>query len=490
MEIARYRALYDKYSPREFFDWAAEGRTMEIRFLNDNKGNKFDNWALIEHLSGKFSLDRRYNSLFVTTWDQVKDILLFKWNGKPLTKIYNIYMSVNPKRKINMKSKSGLLYKSYYGGLVGVEAIQNVACDIELKGREGTATEAEIEECIEGAKFIAKMIDCHNYYINISGNGAHLWMKLDPKVEMVLPGHLETPDAIIYDKKQDDFYKQYKTYSRFIEKMDRLIQMHNPRLKVDEGAKDMCRILRAVGSWNVKAGKTPRAVGTVACETLLGYSITQKFLAAEPTIDKSLKKDLKIAKLTRHYRYNALNVHESPLYQLMISQKLPSILSRNHYLEQSFARILRDNNIGVKDIQPLIAQMDLVQGKTMQVDPEYLGDDGPFNSESVNHYCIESKLDPIYPLLEDVPTVQDGFISESHYNTLNSYSDATMNKIGIKIAKPRNYMELKKEIRSLCDKWPKATVFFTLKMAYSSEWDYYDRNKIILQLLNKTRVRK
>ena len=80
---------------------------MEIRFLNDNKGNKFDNWALIEALAGKFGLDRRYNSLFVNDWEQVKNILLFKYNGIALTRTYNIYMSVNPKRKINMKSKNG-----------------------------------------------------------------------------------------------------------------------------------------------------------------------------------------------------------------------------------------------------------------------------------------------------------------------------------------------------------------------------------------------
>jgi len=490
MEIQRYRELYNQFSPKEFFEWASEGRTMELRFLNDKFGNKFNNWNLIENLALQFSLERRFNSLFVSDWNTVRDILLYRINKMPLTRIYNIYMSVNPKRKIDMKGKNGLIYKSYYGGLVGVEAIQNVACDIELKGREGTATESEIEECVEGAKFIIRMLECHNYYINISGNGAHLWMKLIPRIEMILPNHIETEDQIIYDKKQEDFWKQYKTYSRFIEKMDRLVQTHNPRIKVDEGAKDMCRILRVPGSWNVKVGKTPRAVGTVAKETLFGYNITQKVLSAEPTINKSMQKELKIAKLTQNYRYNHLNIHECPLYKLLISQRLPSILSRNHYLEQSFARILRDNNIDIKDIQELVARMDLTQGKTMQVDPAYLNDESPFNSESVNHYCIESKIDIIYPLLEDVPKVQEGFISDSHYNNLNSYSKETMEKIGVKIDKPINYMELKRTIRNLCDKYPKVTVFFTLKMVYQSEWDYYDRNKIILQLLNKTRTRK
>ncbi len=490
MEIKRYRELYNKFSPREFFDWASEGKVMELRFLNDSRGNKFENWSLMEALSRHFKVEKRYNSLFVDNWDTVRDILLYKLNGVPLTRTYNIYMSVNPKRKINMKSKNGLIYKTYYGGLVGVETIQNVACDIELKNRDGSATESEIEECIEGAKFIVKMLECHNYYINVSGNGAHLWMKINPAIEMILPGHIETPDQIIYDRKQEDFWKQYKTYSRFIEKMDRLVQTHNPRIKVDEGAKDMCRILRPVGSWNVKVGKTQRAVGTVACETLLGYSITQKFMAAEPLIEKTLKKDLKIAKLTRNFRYNHLNIHECPLYQLLISQKLPSILSRNHYLEQSFARILKDNHIDSKDIAPLIFKMSQVQCKTIQVEPLYLSDDEQFNSESVNHYCVESHIDLIYPILEDVPTVQEGFISEQHYDTLNSYSRDTMEKIGFKIARPQNYMSLKKEIRLMCDKFPKLTVFFTMKMAYLSDWEYYDKNRIILQLLNKTRARK
>jgi hypothetical protein len=139
----------------------------------------------------------------------------------------------------------------------------------------------------------------------------------------------------------------------------------------------------------------------------------------------------------------------------------------------------------------LVDRMSEVQEKNIQCDPDYLDDEEPFNSEMVNSYCLASKIDLVYPLLESVPQVQKNTIDEQRYKILNNYSWLTVEKLALKeIPKPKSYMDLKELIRKLCDSYDKTTVFFTIKMLYKEEWDYYDRNRVLQQLLNKTRKRE
>ena len=527
MEIEKYLNQYKKYSPRVFYEWVSQGRVMEVRFLTDYRGEKFSAWSLIRELAEKLDLEYRYNSLFITSFDDLKFILLFKGlNNYPLTRLYNIFISINPKRKIYMKSKNGLLYKAYQGSIVGTSHIQNSLCDIEHKYRnyhtfkemkdflltirekvpdnmvneflekaKGSSTELMLEECILGAKHIVKALKLKDYYINLTGNGANLWIRFNPEMEMVLPNYTELDDKIKYNYKEESFMKQYKRYNRWIVKLDKILQNYNPFLKVDDGAKDLSRITRPPGSWNVKINKTHRAVGTVFTEVKdnqYNILINKQYMAVEPLISKASNKYVKSIKRSRNNRYNHLSIIEAPLYKLLVSKMLPSSLSRNHYLEQSFARILRDNEIDFNQIQYSITKMNEVQGKNVQVDPEYLQDDEEFNSETVNSYCITCRVDLVYPLLDGVLIVKD-FINELKLIELKSYSAKTIEILlkDIEIpAKPKTYHELKMLVRNLIDVNSRSNTLFILREIYKNEIDYYDRNNIFTQLINKTRAKK
>jgi len=503
---------YKKHSPEKFYWWASQGRVMEIRFLSDYLGNKFRNYPLIKELADKFNCEYRYSSLYITSYKQLRGILLHKLSltGKfwPLTRIYNIFMRMNPCRKVDVKSKRGLLYKSFYGGIAGCSHLQNGGFDIEHVGiREGNATEAMIEECLQGALHMTKILKLKDYYINVSGNGVHLWFRFYPAIELPLPSFSEFEDKVKYNLKEEPIRSFIKRYNRFIEKMDKVLKGYNPKLKIDDGAKDISRVLRPPGSWNVKAGKTARAVGTIYdsrsnlkknCSTEendnpINIYINKTFFAVKPLLSRDSKKVQEKHFLNNSHRYNHLNISESPLFKLLTSKLLPSTLSRNHYLEQSFALLLKENNIRPEQISNLIAKIDAVQNKNVQVDPDYLDDDLTFNSEMVNNYCIECGIDLVYPLLETVPVVTEDFISEEHYQRLNNYSWLTLKKMMIKevFDRPMNYMKLKQLIRNLIDEgYSRSEIFFTLKNQYQKKWDYYDKNRIVLQLLNKTRKQK
>jgi len=482
---------YRKNSPADFFSWMARGKTIEVRFLSDNQGNKFKNFTLIKTIANSLKCEFRFNSIFINTYEQLEKILLYKVGRFPATKIYNIFIGVNPRRKVFVKTKNKLLYKSFYGGIAGTECIQNILCDIEHKEREGSATEIMLEECIQAANFLVKELEVTDYYINISGNGVHLWLRLMEPIPLPIPDFIEFEDKLKYKLKDDPIRIWIKTYNKFVEDLNEILQKFNPKLKVDDGAKDIARIARPPGSWNVKVGKTARAVGTVSYKVNLTYILNQKFMAVIPLLTIESKKQLNKAELTSNNRYNHLNISECPLYKLLTWKLLPSILSRNHYLEQSFARILRDNNIKIEDIRKEIQEINKIQEKEVQVDPDYLDGDEIFNSETVNSYCIGSKIDLVYPLLEDVPLVQKNIIDNQRYKILNDYSWITVEKLAIHdIMIPKSYLELKDRIRKLCDKYDKTTVFFTCKLMLKENWAYYDRNKIIQQLLNKVRKRE
>ncbi len=348
-----------------------------------------------------------------------------------------------------------------------------------------------IQECIDGAMHLVNILELNTYAINISGNGAHLWIPLEEEIELPMPSHLELKDKIKYNKRDPEFYPYVKMYNRYIEKLDSILQKFDTTLKVDDGAKDLSRVGRPVGSWNVKVGKTPRMVGTaVFCNKNIN-NIKPKLLAVKPILTKQAKKQLSIIEKTSRHRYNYLNIRECPLYKLLVSGLLPSILSRNHYLESSFARILRDNNIELEQVSAAIEEMSAAQCKDLQVDPDYLDDEDLFNSETVNSYCVASKVDLVYPLLEDVLEIKDSFMDEKHYTLLNSYSEKTMIAMASNLETPNSYLELKRVIRDFVDSdVDRTTIFFTIKKVYFDEWDYYNRNRIIPQLLNKTRKRQ
>jgi len=490
MEIIRYMNLYKKNDPAIFYEWLSCGKIIEVRFLSDNQGTKFNNWGLIKRLSQELRIDCRFNSLFINSYDQLKFILLYRLQGLPLTKLYNIFVGVNPRRKVFIKGKNGILQKSYYGGIAGTSHIQTILCDIEHIGeREGNATEEMLEECIQGAQYLIRLLELDDYYLNISGNGVHLWFRLETPIELPIPTFTEFKDKIKYNLKEEPINTFVKTYNHFIEKMNSNIKEFNPRLKVDDGAKDISRIARPPGSWNVKSGKVARAVGTVAIGNQIFKYNNQKFMAAKPLLDTKAKKYKEIKIQSKNYRYNTLNLIECPLFKLMTSRLLPSTLSRNHYLEQSFARILRDNNIGLDEVTCIIDQMSMVQQKSVQVDPDYLDDDEPFNAETINAYCFGCHIDLVYPIMEDIPNITEGFQNEKSYEGLNTITQKSVWILSEDLSnvKINSYFELKTLIRNLIDKYPRSTVLFSLKRRLWNDWDYYNRNKIIIQIMNKTR---
>jgi len=493
---------YKKHSPEEFFDWLSKGRVLEIRFLSDYLGTKFNNWPLIERLAEMMGVEKRYNSLFITSYKELKAILLFKLPllGKeyPLTRLYNIFIGVNPKRKVKLKSKNGLLYDSYYGGIAGTSHIQTVLCDIEHVGeRPGNATEAMIDECIQGAKYLVKILELGDYWINVSGNGVHLWIAMEPAIELPIPSFREInvkgKDTVKYNLKEEPINTHIKTYNRFVEQLDRNLKEFNPKLKVDDGAKDIARIARPPGSWNVKAKKTARAVGTVAKDNQINKVINKSFMAAKPLLSKESQDYKRIKVQSKLHRYNVLNIRESPLYKLMVSRLLPSTLSRNHFLEQSFSRILRDNDIEEHEISEVVSEMDAVQQKTVQVDPDYLDDDLPFNAETVNSYCYKCEVDFVYDIMEDIPVIVEGFIDDERYENLNSYGVKTIEAMitsKMTLQAPNSYFELKSLIRNLVDQYSRSTVFFTVKFLLIDDWAFLHKNKVVLKIMNKTRRRK
>ena len=190
----------------DFYNWLEHDIT-ELRFLSDCKGNKFKSWQFIHKLSRKIKAECRYNSIFVSNYQQLNEVLKYSQD-------FNIFIGVNSRRKVFTVSKDGLLRKTYYGGIAGVSRISHILCDIEHIGeRKENASVDMINECILGAKHLVKCFGIDNYYINVSGHGVHLWIKLDEPLDLPIPPFTEINGKIKYNLKDDSirpFMNHYK----------------------------------------------------------------------------------------------------------------------------------------------------------------------------------------------------------------------------------------------------------------------------------------
>lgn len=467
-------------SNENFYKWLAHSIT-ELRFLSDYKCDKFKDWDFIHKLAKELKAECRYNSIFINNYQQLVETLKH-------SEQYNIFIGVNPRRKIFTVSKDGLLRKTFYGGIAGTSHISHILCDIEHSGeRKENASEQMIYECIQGAKYLTHAFGIDNYYINVSGHGVHLWIKLDRPLELPIPTFQEINGKIKYNLKEDGIRQFINHYQRFIINANKLIHEYNPKLKVDEGAKDLSRIARPPGSYNMKKGKEKRLVYTAEFNEGLVLYNSNKFASAKTLIDPAFKSEIIISKNISKHRYTKYDLEQAPIVQLLLSKRLPSTLSRNHYLEQSLAKLIHQNQINIEDISELIDRINLIQQKTIQIESAYLADDNTFNPEMVNSYCYGCELPFVYEVMEEYPINESEYLTKEYLEILNNYSDVVINKFAIDLDKKEyTYMELKFLIRELINKNPRATVIITLKKNLSN-WEYLYKNDIIRNIINKVR---
>lgn len=491
MEIKSIREQYNQHPPKEFFDWwfsETKGGVMELRFLSDKYGKSFKNWKLIVELSKYVKCFGRKLSLFITSFDQYKKIITSKYRGEPIAKYFNIFFSINPKKKHPIPRKDGTLYKGYSGKYGGVRGIKFVGFDIEFEGRDGDASEADLKNCITGAKFMMYFLKLEDYFLNVSGSGTHLILSLDEEITLpTLPydirenkwGYKDT-----YFEEIPEFTKIKKAYWHFIEYMDKKLKEKFPELKVDPGCKDFTRILRPPATMNVKQGRTPRFVGTI--EKMYGNNEGMRaiLLKHKPKITSSHRKKVETFYSGDH-RYSAATLRSAPIVQLLTSRKLPEG-GRNHYLELQLALLMKQNNIRERDIPDIISDINNTQHKNVNVRPEYLDEYATFNPETVNTWCANNHIMPVYEIMYGSPFLPNKRqISEERFDEWDDITFGAMNvnekTFEIEYKYIKEYIEKKRK-----DGYEKQKLYLLLRDSIESRkgnWEFWKH--IIRVMLNK-----
>lgn len=491
MEIKKFMDLYLENPPEEFFKWwfeRTDNGIMEIRFLSDRTGNKFNNWNLIKKLSEEINCFGRKLSLFINSYQQYEKIILYKLErGEKIREFYNLFFSINPKKRHPIPRKDNSLYKGYSGKYGGVRNISFFGFDIEFENREGEASEAQLDICIQGAQFIIDFLKLQDYYLNLSGSGIHLISSLDTPIEIpemtyrIAKNKWGIDDVFFIET--PEFNNIKRSYWNFIEYMDKKLKEFFPMLKVDEGCKDFTRILRPPASKNVKVKRTPRYVGTIKRSSGNNTGIRDLILGLKPKETKSLKKAINKIYGGEH-RYTATTLYTAPIVQLLLSRKLPEG-GRNHYLELQLALLMRQNKIAETDCINLINEIDIIQQKNINIRPEYLNPESTFNTETVNTWCINNGIMPIYEIMLEKPLLQENErVTNEQFDEWDSCSWLSSASL-----EDFNYQNIKEEIkknREISSLLSKQEIYLRLKKSskeHKTNWEFW--KEIVRILLNK-----
>jgi hypothetical protein len=462
---------------REFFDFLSLGKTIEIRIISDKHGEKFSDFDLISSMGKHLGCATRFNSFYVHDRDTFVKVLNTPFNGQTFATDYNCYAGANPRRMIWMKSKYNKEdYKSYFGGLLGVGRFQTLLCDIEHIHREGNASAEMIEECRKAAEYVLLLSKCKDYYILNSGHGVHLYMRLEMPIDMPEP----LKEDKTYDINNVTYRTFLKTYEYLLMSLNKEMRVVYPGIKIDEGAKDISRVGRIPGTYNQKPNKERREV----CVINRGYGIGIPATTIEGAMRVChLKTKIDIQKPQNNRKVSVANLWEEPVVKLLLSRKLPSTLSRNHYLEFQLSRLIRDSGIQMDDIRDLEMEINRVQEKNCSIDPKYLKDLAPFTPEVVNAWCYGNKIDLVYPVKMEKIVVDKCVLTDADVEYLETQEDKT----GIEFPQNTTYGDIKAIIYRLCQTHSRMQVYLMLKNNFKSDWEYWKRNKLAQQLLNKTK---
>jgi len=396
---------YEKYTIEDFWKWMYEKgkHVVEIRILG---GKTHVDYEYLRSFAKSHDLVMFGSSFFVSSSEELEIII----NDEKIVKNYNVYYGLNPRKKVFYYSKKyKKAYLRYGTKSVAVKQLKFIPFDIEAVDRKGDATPDQLRKAMKLADAIIRILSnkfkWEDYITICSGNGIHLIFRIPDGITIPeAESHIDYAQEEVRYKMKPEFVRMARIGNKFLEKIESACKEDGEWMfgaKFDRVG-DLARVLRLPFTLNNKPEyDVPRRSGVMDIHTQKWsddyFKVPDKLL--------SLRGPVKVEGAFSHHSHDDRHVYTpedlrtSPIAQLLLMENLPSG-SRNHYLEFQFALLMRDNNIMPEQVQGLIDDINSIQGKKINVDPQYLKEGEHFNQDVVNAWCINNLMAPVYPVLE------------------------------------------------------------------------------------------
>jgi len=314
----------------------------------------------------------------------------------------NVYVGVNPRKKIWLLSKSGKSYQSYRGTNSAVSAFNSVFIDIDCdrEDEKKAATDDEIAAAKAVAddvdKVMAEVFGLRYRIRAFSGNGFQVFYPLNTVVFSPGVPYEKLGDEIVYTETEE--FALFKNVAKYAV-APALRGVAQGRAKIDR-TWDLRRVGRLPFTRNWKDPSDPRWCKVVdVCTDRSDDDAWLKMLRVAKTGTEYKLRGRKINKkvLTLKRWKKPQDMLKEPLVQILLQKRLPSGY-RNHYLEMQLAILLRDHEstIDPKNLGSILADISRMQGRPFAASTDYLPKDAVFSEAVVNKWCMLEREPMLY----------------------------------------------------------------------------------------------
>lgn len=383
-EEERVKDIYSKHSIKSFWDWWSGGQDkfMEIRIKDIEK---------IKKVSKDYDLPWSASGVYVNNADDLKRVIGRLRNDTVM------WFSVNPKKR-NYTAYSNK--KVFSGSDNHVESIKFLFIDIDRVIKEKPATNEELGKCDALADKILERLAEYGWnknYIKIcSGHGCQVLAKLDERIFI--------PECeFIWKNRVYKFNEEFEYIKKILSRgIGKEIAQFAERFKKELG----CDV-DVSGFFIGKVGALPytknlkygieRWRGIVEMHDDGPNKDFTEYIISKKIVDERKYTVFVKSRIDNSYLIKPGKFMENPLARLLLENDFPRG-NINNTLWLSMKILLRDSMIDLSSKEFLEFHSLIKQKHNRTFTTNIPGEMCTFNPNTVNNYCLDEMIYPIYPL--------------------------------------------------------------------------------------------
>ena len=382
-ESERIKSIYSKYNISDFFNWWSNNQSkwMEVRIKN---------FELVKEVAKKYNLPYSASGVYINSGELLKAVIAYTRDKA------TVWMGVNP-RKWNY-TKFGK--KGLGGSLAHIDSISFLFIDIDRKQKIGPATADELKNVDTLAEIILSKLKeysfANDYCKLCSGNGCQILCRLDYPISVPNREFDKRTNTYIDNEEFEDCVGLLR--AKIGKELLKLSKKYEDELgvSIDKASFNLAGVCGLTSTKNYKYdGFTWRGILELVkngeniglTDYIINIKKDKKFIFVQPREAKNIDR-LIPGKLREH-----------PLVRFML-QSLP-VGDRNNRLWFSLKLLLRDSKINLNndEFKKLHKDIEIIWKDTLTLNvPEKKF---TFSRNTVNSYCVDNLIPPIYPLWEN-----------------------------------------------------------------------------------------
>lgn len=434
----RIKQVYSKYTIKDFWDWwsGGEPKVMEVRIRD---------YALIKQLVNKYKFPYSSSGVYVNDAQQLKTVIAYVRDKA------TVWMGINERKK-NYSPNSK--WRTYSGGPRGgssddnINSISFVFIDIDRKTKIKPASNKELENCdILANKILERMASngWNKSYAKIcSGNGVQLLFKLDEPIKIPLRKFNSEKRCFEYSEEFERLKILVKqgigaSIRRFCKRFEDELMV-----EVDASALNINRVCALPATKNYKFDSFQWR-GIVELETEKNVGLSDYIMSHMTNLNMFKEQNVFVKSreiLDRNLIIKPGHLRENPIAKIFLDYDLPAGETNNKLWFQ-LKVLLRDSKFDMNGDEFREFHRDLEIKQKGRYTTNLPTKNFSFNKNTVNSFCINAGIKPIFKVLEHRNSLRNVKLEEMQWG---------IHKLSVETMKLDTITDIKEDMNILAKK--------------------------------------